>query len=234
MTGVPSPPTIGTPGDHENEIASRVVQLREYHLAEAATSVLAIVIERTTKIALPEEEAERQHRTAVTVAAIRAFRALRAGMSIVCRGYALEVDTMTRVMLELYVAATEILAEPSGRQAKRWLTKGMGKGITARVDAQVPRPDGVYGPLSRAAHGDPRAVLGLLSANDDEQAIEWGPAITPRIAEILLSYAVGARDFAVLLEQVAHNPHPEVARLDQLLVAAIPGFDPTKDWSTGT
>lgn len=233
MAGAPRPPTIGTPNDHENEIALQVVQLGEYHLAEAATSVLAMVIERTTEIALPEEDAERQHRTAVTVAAIRAFRALRTGMSIVCRGYALEADTMTRVMLELYVTATEVLAEPSGHQAKRWLTKGMGKGIKARVDAQVPRPDGVYGPLSRAAHGDPRAVLGLLSANDDEQAIEWGPALTPRIADVLRSYAVGARDFAVLLEQVAQTPHPEVERLDQVLVAAVPGFEPAKDWSTG-
>jgi hypothetical protein len=234
MAGARPTPTIGTPNDHENEIASQVVQLREYHLAEAATSVLAIVIERTTEMPLPEEDAERQHRTAVTVAAIRAFRALRAGMSIVCRGYVLEADTMTRVMLELFVAATEVLAEPSGQEARRWLSKGMGKGIKARVDAQVPRPDGVYGPLSRAAHGDPRAVLGLPSPTDAEQAIEWGPALTPGIADVLRSYAVGARDFAVLLEQVAQNPHPEVARLDQMLVAAVPGFDPAKDWSTGT
>jgi len=233
MVGTPPPPTIGTPNDHENEIAQEVVQLREYHLAEAATSVLAIVIERTTERALPEKDAERQHRTAVTVAAIRAFRALRAGMSIVCRGYAVEADAMTRIMLELYVATTEVLAEPSGHEAKRWLTEGMGKGIKARVDAQVPQPDGVYGPLSRAAHGDPRVVLGLLNTTDAEQTIEWGPALTPRIADVLRSYAVGARDFAVLLEQITETSHREVERLDRVLVATVPGFDPAKDWSSG-
>jgi predicted component of type VI protein secretion system len=234
MESASPPPIVGIPHDHENEIARQVVVLREYHIAEAATSVLAIVLERTTSIPLPDEHSARQHRTAVTVASIRAFRALRAGMAMLCRGYALEADMLTRVMLELYVAATEILAETSGQEAERWLTKGMGKGIKARVDARVPQPEGVYGPLSRAAHGDPRAVLGLLIAADDEHAIEWGPALTPHIADVLRSYAVGARDFAVLLEQVAQNTHPEVERLDEMLVAAVPGFDPAKDWSTGT
>jgi hypothetical protein len=63
--------------------------------------------------------------------------------------------------------------------------------------------------------------LGLLSATDDEQAIEWDPALTPRIADVLRTYAVGARDFAVLLEQVAQTPHPEVEHLDHVLVDAF-------------
>jgi hypothetical protein len=72
-----------------------------------------------------------------------------------------------------------------------------------------------------------------MSATDDEHAIEWGPALTPRIADVLRSYAVGARDFAVLLEQVTQTPHPDVERLDQALVDAVSGFDPAKDWSIG-
>jgi hypothetical protein len=224
-------PSAGTPNDHENEIATEVVALLDYGLAEAATSVLAITIERATEQKLPEDDARRQHRTAVTVAAIRAFRALRSGIAIVCRGYELEADAMTRVMLELFVATQEVLADPSGSEAKRWLTQGMGKRIAARVDASIPRPDSVYAPLSRAAHGDPRVVLGLVTTSGADHEIHWGPSSTPRAAEILRSYAVGARDFAVLLEDVTEVRHPEVSRLDEVLVAKVEGFEPAKDWS---
>jgi hypothetical protein len=108
----------------------------------------------------------------------------------------------------------------------------MGKGIKARVDARVVQPDGVYGPLSRAAHGDARAVLSLVNASVGDQAVEWGPSFTTRIPEVLRSYAVGARDFAVLLEQVSETEHPEVQQLDDILVANVPGFSTDEDWSS--
>ena len=225
-------PTATTPGEHEDEIAREVFTIRECVLADAATSVLAFVIAQATGVALPAERAARWHRTAVTVAAVRAFRAIRAGMALTSRGYELEADAMTRIMVELVVGTDEVLADPTGEEAERWLAQAMGKKIAARVDAAVAQPDGVYGPLSRAAHGDARGVLSLLDATADAPSIDWGPKSTARAASILRSYAVGARDFVVLVEEVTGADSTTDARqLDRLLTANIEGFAPDEDWT---
>jgi hypothetical protein len=151
-------------------------------------------------------------------------------MAVVCRGYELEADAMTRVLLELFIAAREALADPTGDKAERWMKRGMGKGIGTRVDAAVPHTTGVYRSLSRASHGDLRAVLGLAEGVGDDQAVEWGPRTTPRTAAILRSYAVGARDFAVLIEEVTDRQHDEVSRLDIALSTNVDGFESDKKW----
>ncbi len=70
-------------------------------------------------------------------------------MAVVSRGYELEANAMTRVVLELLIATRDVLADASGAEAERWVRRVMGKGITARVDGAIPETAGRYGSLSR-------------------------------------------------------------------------------------
>jgi hypothetical protein len=149
-------------------------------------------------------------------------------MATLAAGYELEADINKRVLSELAVAAEAILADPTGTEAGRWLAHGMGKKIKQRVDAMTGQQGGIYGPLSLAAHGDARALAGLRAGG---AVIEWGPRTTERTSKDLIAFAVGARDFAVLIERAVGLEHPQVAALDELLAAKVPDWAPDTDWS---
>jgi hypothetical protein len=55
----------GTPLDHENAVASQVARSPEFALAEASTSVLAVVFDRLTALPAADDESVRVRRTAL-------------------------------------------------------------------------------------------------------------------------------------------------------------------------
>lgn len=233
------PTDVGTPADHEAAIREEVDRSPERHIAEAASSVLAVVLDRSGEV-LAESQSraaedvgpspERLILPAVLAAAARAFRTARAGMAVVRAGYELEADAMTRVMLELYVSARAILDDPTGVEARAWVTGGRRRGIGKRVDAAAPGE--IYDSLSAAAHGDPRGLRRLAVERDDGPTVEWGPRLTERFRAVLIGFALGARDMTVLLEEATGQTHPELSDLDDLLVRSVPGWSPGRDWST--
>ena len=230
MTESTDAPEYGTPADHEAEIDAAVRSLPDYQLAEVTTSLLAVLLEQCAEAAAAATENERLNRSALVAAAARAFRIIRAGMAVLAAGYELEADIHKRVMVELYVAAESVLADPSGAEAKRWLMHGMGKNIKGRVDALAPQPGGIYGPLSLASHGDARALHGLRGQEGDEPVINWGPGTTGQTVTDLRAFAIGARDFAVLLERAFSQTFGELSAVDEVLAANIPDWAPAVDW----
>ena len=221
-------PWHAPPHEHEAALREEWNSLSERHVADAAGSVLAVAIDRATaNKGTPEQE---PIKLAVLVAAIRAFRAIRAAMAAAAAGYELEAEAMNRAVLELFVSARAALDDSTGQEAQAWLAGKRTRGIGRRVDAAMPRR-GVYGALSQAVHGDPRGLVRLLGHDDDEQVIEWGPNRSDRAYGLLFAFAVGARDFAVLLEEAGLGPHPELTPLDTLLEAKVPGFKRDRVWS---
>jgi hypothetical protein len=145
-------------------------------------------------------------------------------MTVMARGYEPEAEAFVRTIVELFVASQEFLKDGTGETARRWLREGMGKGIAKRVDRAL-TGNVSYGMLSRAAHGDPRALLAL--AAEGGGSLEWGPRTTPAAAGTLRYLAVSARDFTVLLEQEFGARQPELHHLDEWLASAIPSFSPS-------
>jgi hypothetical protein len=162
---------------------------------------------------------------------IRAFRVIRAGMAILAAGYEVEADVMSRAMLELYVHTADAVHDPTGVVAETWLKGERGRGISGRVRKAMPDRPEVYGRLSQAAHGDPRALVGMSRHDEGGPMIEWGPAQTPATARCLVGYSVGARDMAVLVEEAFATRFGEVTALDHVLAERVPGWRPDADWS---
>jgi hypothetical protein len=117
----------GSPTEHEDELRRRVSSSQERHLAEAASSVLAVVLERFGDVLTADQRldgnaidqsARRLIAGAILAASARTFRTVRAGIAVVSSGYEPEADAMTRVLLELYVSARAILDDPTGEEAR--------------------------------------------------------------------------------------------------------------------
>src|SRR5205823_5967395 len=87
---------------------------------------------------------------------------------------------------------------------------------------------------SQAAHGDPRVLRRLTVEDEDGPAVEWGPRLTQRYRTVLVGFALGARDMAVLLEEATGETFAELGALDELLQRAVRGWSPTRDWAPGT
>lgn len=138
---------------------------------------------------------------------------------------------MSRVLLELAVETRTAIDDLSGTTARSWLAGERGFGISKRVRAAMPDRPETYGALSRAAHGDPRALMGLAVAEEEGPVLEWGPRQTAATGRCLISYAIGARDMAVMLEEVADRRSAGLDALDQVLAAHVDGWDPGRDWS---
>jgi hypothetical protein len=222
---------VGTPAEHEAEIRGLYERLPERELAEVASWTLAVVVHEVGENNAWWEKGDTVRLTAAMVGGIRAFRAVRAGMAILANGYELEADAMSRVLLELFVETRSAVHDASGDAAKAWLSGHRVRGISSRVKAAMPHRPTTYGEVSRAAHGDPRAVIGLAVSEGDEHIVEWGAKQTPATARCLIGYAVGARDMAVLIEKATGNRFDVIGALDRLMADRVPDWRPDADWT---
>jgi hypothetical protein len=224
-------PQAGTPAEHETEIRALYERLPERELAEVASSTLAVVLHEVGEDKALWGLADTVRVTAAMVGGIRAFRAVRAGMAILASGYELEADAMSRVLLELFVETGSAVHDSSGDTARAWLSGGRVRGIGSRVKAAMPHSSSTYGDVSRAAHGDPRAIIGLAISEGDDHVVEWGAKQTKATARCLVGYAVGARDMAVLVEEATGHRFAIVGALDHVMAERVPGWRPEADWS---
>lgn len=216
----------GSPRRHEQEVRAEVGALDAFTFLDAVSSVLAVAIDRAAHEHEARPAGSRMRETALLMAAIRAFRAIRAASAVVSSGYALEAEPYTRILFELYVSAKDIVDDKTGAEADAWLAGRRARGLGERVKASIPDPS-VYIHLSQATHGDPRAVpRALLRLPEGEEIIEWGPSLTPQSTEHLQHLANAARDFAVLLEEVGFERCPELDEVDLALQRIKPGWRP--------
>lgn len=223
----PADPWEAPPHEHEEQLRAEFQQLPGRALVDVSCSALAVAIERASS-RRAEDEATALRETAALAAGIRAFRMIRAGLAAVASGYELEADAAIRVVLELFVGVKPALADPTGEEARRWLTRGQRSRVGQRIDATG--GEDAYASLSRVAHGDPRAVLRLSVETKEGAAIEWGPGRTTRTPRILNHYAIGARDFAVLISETFKLAVPELDHADRVLAAAVPEWKPDAAW----
>lgn len=134
--------------------------------------------------------------------------------------------------LELFVSAQAIVADPSGEEATQWLAGERAKGLARRTREAL--PDGeLYGALSQATDGDPRALpRALMRVSEGRQTIEWGPALTDQSGDQLVRLALAAREFCVLLEEVGFEKRFELDAIDSGLVRRLPGWRRDADWDS--
>jgi hypothetical protein len=217
----------GPPSQHEAEIAEGFAEMREYVLADYATSVLGACIHAVTE---QGGDIDDPRMAAAVVGGIRAFRAVRSGMAVLSVGYELEADAMNRVLLELFVETRAAVDDQSGDIARQWFTGGRRRGIGARVQAAMPHNPAAYDTVSRAAHGDPRALLERARDIDGRAIIEWGPSRSGATAQCLIGFAVAARDMTVLLEEATGTRFASMADLDRALERSVPGWRPDATW----
>jgi hypothetical protein len=145
-------------------------------------------------------------------------------MAMLAAGYELEARAMTRMLTELLVHAQAAVEDPSGEEVDAWIGGQREHGISARVRAKTPNNPDTYKTLSRAAHGDPKGLQALMTADGDADVLEWGPSRNPHTEERLVSFALAARDLTVLLAQVYSEPVPELEVIDRALERVLPGW----------
>jgi hypothetical protein len=219
-------PDAQPPHVHESELRRALQQERDLALTQWSSSVLAVAIDRASGRIADAEDAVRLRRVAAIVAAIRGFRFARAGVAVVEAGYELEADAYVRGIVELLVDARAAVHDASGAEARRWLEGGRERGISGRIRRATGTPD-VYRQLSRAAHGEPRAIVALAAG---AETVEWGPRRTERCEKLLLTFALSCRDLAVLLEEAGYPRVRELDELDVALAQRVPGWRPDADW----
>ena len=107
--------------------------------------------------------------------AVLTFRATRAAMAIVAAGCESEANRHLRSVVELHTHRKAIETDATGEEARAWLDRKRGRGITRRVQA-AGTAKGLYGELSADAHGDPAGIYRRLMLVDGEaRAVNWGP-----------------------------------------------------------
>jgi len=214
---------------HECEIREEVEALEDFAFLDAVGSVFADIIDTATEAMKDTEDIRR---SAMIYASIRAFRAIRAAQAVISSGYPLEAEPFTRMTLELFVSAQAIVADESGKEAGQWLAGERARGLAKRTREAL--PDGeLYGHLSQATHGDPRALpRALMRVSEGRQTIKWGPALTDQTGEQLVRLALAGREFCVLLEQVGFEERSELDAIDAGLARRLPGWRPDAKWDT--
>jgi hypothetical protein len=222
----------GTPTEHEQAVREEVQALELFTLLDAVSAVLAVAIDRASATAADGVGAGIR-KQAVLAAAVRAFRAMRCASAVIASGYPLEAESYTRMLLELFVSAKAVIEDETDEEAKMWLAGERGWKIGGRVRAAMANKS-VYMHLSQGTHGDPRALTrALLRETDRGQVIDWGPARTPQTEEQLLQLALGAREFAVLLEEVGFERQSELDGVDIALQRFLPGWRPSVEQQEG-
>lgn len=215
----------GTPRAHEEDVRAEIAELAAFDFLDAVSAVLAVAVDRATHC-LTEQPQPDLRKMAMLQASIRAFRGIRAASAVIASGYALEAEPYSRMLLELHVSAKAVLDDPTTKEAEKWLKGRHARGLGVRVKEAIPNP-AVYGQLSQATHGDPRAIFrALAQAPDGELTIEWGPAHTHQTEEQLHHLCFAARDFCVLLEQVGLGSQPELDAVDAALQRLKPTWRP--------
>lgn len=220
-----------TPRAHEEDVRHEVAELEAFDFLDAVSAVLAVAIDRACT-SLASRQTPEVRKVAMVQAAIRAFRGIRAASAVITSGYAMEAEPYSRMLLELYVSATTILADQTDQEAEKWLRGAHARGLGVRVKEAMPNPS-VYGHLSQATHGDPRALVRALARTAEGQlTIEWGPAVTPQTEEQLHHLAFAARDFAVLLEQAGLGSTSDLEAVDAALQRLKPTWRPDAHFSS--
>lgn len=215
-----------TPRAHEAKVRREVSKLDGFDFLDAVSAILAEAIDRAGERSSHIEANPR--RQAVMIASIRAFRAIRSASAVIASGYPMEAEPFTRLLLELFVSAQAAVEDETGEEAIAWLQGKRARGIGKRTRDAL--PDGsLYGSLSNAVHGDPRAVLRALGREEAGQlAIEWGPTVTTQTDEQLRHLALAARDFSVLTEQVGFGEVKGIEEVDHALQSLVPGWRPDR------
>ena len=163
--------------DQESELRQAVdAELPERGLADTATTCLAQIIEGSAQGNRPESGSpESLNLHALMGIAVLTFRATRAAMAIVAAGYESEANRHLRSVVELHAHRKAIETDATGEEARAWLDRKRGRGITRRVQA-AGTAKGLYGELSADAHGDPAGIYRRLMLVDGEaRAVNWGP-----------------------------------------------------------
>lgn len=156
-------------GQHERELAAQLAaEVREYRLADWATSNLAVVLHAAGMLDPPAEEPERTIRRALLISSARILRLARGGMAVGSAGYEAEARVLDRAIFETRGRREQVLADPSGGLARKWLDGKLEGGIATSVRESLPVADPgvasqIYKDLSRDAHGHlDRFVAGLV------------------------------------------------------------------------
>ncbi len=125
----------------------------------------------------------------------RAVRVIRAARAVLATGYESESRAHDRILFELLAHRKEILADPTGAEAKAWMDGKRVYGIAARVAKMA--PGDLYKNLSMDSHGDARPLLRLLNLEEETMLLQ--PVRTSATRASLLMHAGLARDHAVLI-----------------------------------
>jgi hypothetical protein len=154
-------------GEHEQAFAQRISSdAPEYELAHWATSNLAGALHAAGQLPPPTEEPEFSLRRAVLVSSARVFRLARAGMAVVAAGYEAESRVFDRSLLETRARRVQVLADPSGGLAKKWLAGALEKKLGAALRDSFPGEDQrmreLYRDLSGDVHPDLRQFMTSL------------------------------------------------------------------------
>jgi hypothetical protein len=222
----------GTPRADEEAVRAEIGAVGAFDFLDVLSAVLAMAIDHAANL-LDSRSDPKLREIAMLQAAIRAFRGIRTASAVIASGYALEAEPYTRMLMELYVSAKAVLGDQTDQEAEKWLRGAHARGLGTRVKAAIPDP-AVYGQLSQATHGDPRALArALLQESEGELRIEWGPARTAQSEEQLRHLAFTARDFCVLLEQAGLGRRPELDAIDQALQRLEPTWRPDAEFPSG-
>lgn len=200
-------------------MAAALVALPEHALAEWASSVLAVVLDRTSGLERPESGTPASLRLhAFLIIGVRSFRAIRATMAVLAAGYELEAHALARLVLELEARRNVIAADSSGSEAHAWMSDQRNRDLGAMVRAATPDSPRLWKTLSRAVHADAVAVFDvLLSDQEGERVLRWGPGLTLVSRRVLFYLALSARSTAIALATEAGVEMPDEERLSLAL-----------------
>jgi hypothetical protein len=133
---------------------------------------------------------------------VRILRATRAARALLEIGFEPEARVFERILLELDAHRRAIDADPTGEEARAWLSRERIYKTKKKIEA-VGLPGDVWEMANRDSHGDPGPVLALA---DGKGTIGMHPRRTPETRWVLILHAKMARDQALLIAQGEGTP----------------------------
>ena len=185
-------------GEHEQELARALYRdVREYQLADWATTNLAVALHAAGQLSPLVAEPERSLRRTLLVSSARLFRLARSGMAVVAVGYESEARAFDRGMIETRARCMQALEDDSGEVARTWpegvkLRGSMTEAIRKSFPAADPnQAKMLYGSLSGDVHPDLAQLMLSLVRERKSGGYEMGFSArrTPVMRRSLLLYA---------------------------------------------
>lgn len=191
------PITLPDLNEAETQLLGDFAAIPEAQLLDLATMTLGHVIARCPMLSeiAPDAGAKRSQCRAIFVISVRMLRAIRAAKWLWAVGYVLEVAAMMRLAFELAGRLQQIVNDPSGATADRWMftKKGLeGAGAAVQlVFSDLDDPSAPYKHLSKAVHADPRGAAEWLTEGDEHTSlVRWEPhRDTPKAQAALIALA---------------------------------------------